>query len=765
MRYGSTPEAGGPGRRCRLPELPRPYSTDSDPVQRLLAFAYLQEQKAQRNAEEELRKDAETLSAVLAAQGQIATTQLDLEQSLKFIAEGARRLTGAGGAAIALREGEQVVCRARSGLMAPQLSSRVSPQSGICGECLTSGEVLLCDDTEHDPRVDLGVCRNLGMRSILAVPLRRQQDVLGILVVFSAWAGVFCERDIRTLNLLAGLVIEALSSRQLHERQAILPKPAEPEATEPSPDYIAASMAEFREAIASSVLPEPAAASVVDEAVVETAATPAAELPAPAFAVLPGAEPRRLRRTLAIVASIVAVVAGATEAGMWHGAHVRKFVHRLRPAAVAPHITAPLPTAPLPTAPQITAPVATAPPASESANAAKAPENSVAVAPAVSSNKVPGATLSQLLAIRSWSKPEGTTVALFLQAPARWKSEKLKDPARIYFDLENTTLAQDLLGKSREGKAIPVNEGVVNRVRVGVRESSGVRVVGDLAAPAEYSADLSAAEPYRLMIEVRSKQAPVAKPTEQPAPSNKAPAAQTRPPAPHAALTHPKIVIDPGHGGTEDGAVGHNGLKEKDLTLQISKKLGDLLADHLGAEVIYTRTADLTVPLEARAGVANEANADVFISVHANSSDDPGARGVETYYVANSPPPLGVSLTGRASTAEASALKAVAEDFKLGESHKLAVEVQQALCRAFGSESGVPNRGVKQAPFVVLLDAEMPSILAEVGFVTSPADEQRLSTARGQQAVANALYRGIARYLSSAKRGKVVASLRTSSGQ
>jgi len=210
MRHGSTPEAGGPGRRCRLPENARPFSTEKDPIQRLLAFAYFHSQKSRQEAEEELRKDADTLSAVLAAQSKLAEVHLDLDQALEFIADGARRLTGAGGAAIALREGEKVVCRGRSGLIAPDLEACLNPESGISGQCLRSGEVQLCEDTERDSRVDVWVCRNLGVRSIVAVPLRRQEDVLGLVEVFSGWAGVFSERDVRALKLLAGLVIEAL---------------------------------------------------------------------------------------------------------------------------------------------------------------------------------------------------------------------------------------------------------------------------------------------------------------------------------------------------------------------------------------------------------------------------------------------------------------------------------------------------------------------------------------------------------------------------
>ena len=728
---------GAPGWRRRSPEIPAPHSAEADPVQRLLAFAYLQAQKGQREATEELRKDAEALSAVLAAQGQIAAAHFDLDQTLGFIAEGARRLTGSGGAAIALREDGKVVCRGRSGLIAPELGARLNPESGISGECLASGEVQLCDDTEHDPRVDVWVCRNLGIRSILAVPLRRQQDVLGIIVVFSGWAGVFGERDIRALKLLAGLVIEALWSHEVHEREApafeaSLAAPAQAEDISADLDRLLESM---------PALPEPQISPVVELAAARDAQAPVtveAELPVPAFAVLAPAQPRRLGRTLAVVA--VAVLAGCTLGGLGLRTHLRQLFHHRTAPAPAPVGTPVVPRVSPPPEPLISAPDARA---------------GTDAAPQVSSGPAP-ASPSQLLAVRSWSKPEETTIALFLQAPARWESGMAKDPERIYFDLENTQLAPDMLGKSREGLAVQVNDGLVNRVRVGMRENSAVRIVIDLAAPAEYSAVPSTTEPYRLMIAIRAIQAP----SNRPIPG---PPAKQSPASPGASSNHavlgrrPKIVIDPGHGGTEDGAIGHGGLKEKDLTLEISRRLGDMLSHRLGAEVIYTRTADVAVPLEARAAIANQAGADLFISVHANSSDDPGSRGVETFYVSRSPSP--VSITGRESASKAGALTPAAEEQKISQSHKLAADVQRALYQAVEGERGVLNRGVKQAPFVVLLDAAMPSILAEVGFVTSPLDEQKLSTAEGQQAVADALYRGIASYVSSARQGKVMASL------
>jgi len=754
MRHGSTPDAAVSGRRRHSPELPAAYSGESDPVQRLLAFAYLQAQKGQREATEELRKGADILSAVLAAQNQIAAAHFDLEQSLEFIAEGARRLTGAGGAAIALREGRKVVCRGRSGLIAPDLGARLNPDSGISGECLTSGEVQLCDDTEHDPRVDVWVCRNLGMRSILAVPLRRQQDVLGIIVAFSGWAGVFGERDIRALKLLASLVIEALWSHEVRRRATPAPAPEQKVEASTLVENVSAELEQILESMPEPAALEPQAAIAEVAAPIETPTAAEAESPAPAFAVLASAEPRRRGRALAII--VAAIVVLATGALLWRD--FGELLHH-RPAAVAPSMASPalgvVTTTPAPTA---TSAPETASPAPSARPATNTPAE-------VSEHPAPAASPSQLLAIRSWSKPEGTTIALFLQAPVRWESGVAKEPERIYFDLQNTQLAPEMLGKSREGLAIPVDDGLVNRVRVAQRESAGARVVIDLATPAEYSAVLSPTEPYRLMIVVRKVQAPNNPPLNpEPAPSKKPPIAAPSTPAPHAALSrHPKIVIDPGHGGTEDGAIGHGGLKEKELTLEISKRLGNLLAHRLGAEVIYTRTRDVTVPLDERAAIANQAGADLFISIHANSSDDPGARGVETFYVTRSYAPRNPLQTAATAPSEnapkAGVLKPAADDPKVSESRKLAADVQQALYHAFGGEKGVLNRGVKQAPFVVLLDAEMPSILAEVAFVTSPADEHKLSTAEGQVAVADALYQGIARYLSSAKRGKVVASL------
>jgi len=271
-------DPGVPGRRYPWPELLRPFSADADPVQ----------QERRRKAAAEAQEDADCLSAVVSTRDHIAATRLNFEQSLKFIVDQARRITGAGAAAIALRQGEEVVCCARSGAMAPELGVRLDPRAGISGACLRSGEIQQCDDARADPRVDMRAYQQLGMRSFLAVPLRRQREVLGILAVFSGWAGVFSPRHVRTLELLAELVTETLE-----------PKPA------PRMDV-----------------------------------RPARTATAGAAVYAAGAKTHPLWRALRILAMALVIVATVTEVMVWHGAHLRK-LFRLRNAGLRPTPTTP----------------------------------------------------------------------------------------------------------------------------------------------------------------------------------------------------------------------------------------------------------------------------------------------------------------------------------------------------------------------------------------------------------------------------------------
>lgn len=218
-----------------------------------------------------------------------------------------------------------------------------------------------------------------------------------------------------------------------------------------------------------------------------------------------------------------------------------------------------------------------------------------------------------------------------------------------------------------------------------------------------------------------------------------------------------RIVIDAGHGGHDSGTIGPGGLEEKDVVLDVALRLGRLLRQRLGADVIYTRTDDTFVPLETRTAIANQAQADLFISIHANSSSDTDARGVEVYYLNFTTSADALEVAARENAASdrsihqlSDLVKKIALDDKINESRAFATDVDESLYA--GLERGNPglkDRGVKKAPFVVLIGANMPSILAEISFLTNPESATELREPAYRQRIAEALYRGVARYVSS----------------
>jgi N-acetylmuramoyl-L-alanine amidase len=224
-----------------------------------------------------------------------------------------------------------------------------------------------------------------------------------------------------------------------------------------------------------------------------------------------------------------------------------------------------------------------------------------------------------------------------------------------------------------------------------------------------------------------------------------------------------RIVVDAGHGGWDLGTVGRRGLLEKDLVLEIAQRLGKLLESRLGTEVIYTRQDDNYIPLDERAEIANQAQADLFVSVHANYSDLPSARGVETYYTDFFSAPGSKDLDTHAGT---NGVKNVTPTLsradlqeRIGQSRRLAASVQRSLYGTLSLQNpGLRDRGIKEAGFVVLTESAMPGILAEVSFVSSPTDEQKLRSDGYREQIAEALYRGIARYAASSHAVRVASA-------
>ncbi|MBL8231705.1 MAG: N-acetylmuramoyl-L-alanine amidase [Bryobacterales bacterium] len=221
-----------------------------------------------------------------------------------------------------------------------------------------------------------------------------------------------------------------------------------------------------------------------------------------------------------------------------------------------------------------------------------------------------------------------------------------------------------------------------------------------------------------------------------------------------------RVVIDPGHGGTDQGTAGVTGLLEKDLVLDISKRLGALIEEQLGSEVVYTRTTDAFIPLEERTRIANAKKADLFISLHANSSPISSVTGVETYYLSLTTLKTSLDVAARENaTSERSIhelrelVQKIALKDKVDESREFATRVQVALSQLSIQQgakgSARRDRGVKKAPFIVLIGASMPSILAEIGFLSNSKEEQNLRKPEYRQKLAEALFKGLSSYADS----------------
>jgi len=273
-----------------------------------------------------------------------------------------------------------------------------------------------------------------------------------------------------------------------------------------------------------------------------------------------------------------------------------------------------------------------------------------------------------------------------------------------------------------------------------------------VTAPAAAFPEPSAGKLTRTKTTRGSTKPELVQPTTAPQPTRDGQSTLTR----TLGLKIGRIVIDPGHGGHDTGTIGPTGLMEKDLCLDVALRLGKIIQQKLpGADIVYTRSDDTFIPLEERTHIANEAKADLFISIHANSSPDHGARGVETYYLnlRGSPEAMAVAARENAVSQESihdleDVVKQIARTEKIDESKELAEDVQDSLSRRIQKTARpVRNRGVRKAPFVVLIGADMPSILTEISFLSNPSDEQLLKKPEHRQRVAEGLYQGMATYL------------------
>lgn len=389
--------------------------------------------------------------------------------------------------------------------------------------------------------------------------------------------------------------------------------------------------------------------------------------------------------------------------------------------------------------------------------------------------------------IRHWASAEVTHVAIDLNGPVAYQFAHLIEPERVYFDLENVTLARGVL---KEG--LTDQDGFLTSIQIRDTKGGTARVTLGLDRPVEYSVNL-VPDPYRLEITFhgaagQSKKAkasstqvlaPVIASVDPPkvVGSSESPGVELVQAAPSEETAKPnlsniheaqpdsngersliralglkigKIVIDPGHGGDDHGTMSPDGLLEKDVVLDVALRLGKLLQG-LGAEVIYTRATDRYLPLEARTAIANRERADLFISVHANSSPERDARGVETYFLNFTTSPESLEVAARENTVSRrpvnelrDLVQKIAQQNRTAEAHQFADHVQAALTHGLPGER---NRGVREAPFIVLTGAGMPAILTEISFMSNPDDEDNLKNPDYRQRIAQALYDGIATYI------------------
>ena len=378
--------------------------------------------------------------------------------------------------------------------------------------------------------------------------------------------------------------------------------------------------------------------------------------------------------------------------------------------------------------------------------------------------------------IRHWSdsKREYTRVVIDLDKDVKYRKGKLENPDRIYFDLLGTRVT-----KALASKPFPVDGGFLKQIRVGQNTPDTVRVVLDFESISDYNV-FWLPDPYRLVVDISGKKpeplqsAPeavvAAKPTHErttPAEtSHSEPALKTvvdLAPEPRSDRGHSlaqqlglearRVVIDPGHGGHDPGTMSKKGLREKDLVLDISRRVSKLLASE-GFEVLMTRNKDVFIPLEERTAIANSKGADLFVSIHVNASRSSKPRGIETYYLnlATTPDAAEVAARENASTTRRLSelnelLQKVMNNSKIEESRELASHVQAKMATGlFKSTRDSRNRGVKTAPFYVLLGARVPSVLVEVAYLSNRRDEQLLEDAAYRGKIAQSIAQGIRSY-------------------
>ncbi len=358
-----------------------------------------------------------------------------------------------------------------------------------------------------------------------------------------------------------------------------------------------------------------------------------------------------------------------------------------------------------------------------------------------------------LRAVRQITTPTSSRLIVELSEPVHYQLQRvaarpdLDVPPRLYVDLAETRLAE------AARTPVELREGPLRRLRATEVSAATTRLILDVPGLSEFGV-FPMLDPFRLIIDVRGT--PRAAPVRVEKPRVDAAAVGARPPA----RRRVKVVLDPGHGGKDPGALGVGGVAEKDVVLAIAQRLKSRLAALPDLDVVLTRDTDVFLALEERTARANAEQADLFISIHTNASENPNLSGVETYYLNNTNDRATMrlaemenglrSMTGNARRAHdvSLILSDLIQSYKIQESVALAEDIQRALVGALDAQGPrVANLGVKRGPFYVLVGAGMPCVLAEVSFLTHRQEGARLAQGAYQNTIAEGLLRGIQRFV------------------
>jgi N-acetylmuramoyl-L-alanine amidase len=350
--------------------------------------------------------------------------------------------------------------------------------------------------------------------------------------------------------------------------------------------------------------------------------------------------------------------------------------------------------------------------------------------------------------IRFWSYPDYTRVAVTLSDTPEYAEKRLSNPDRIYFDIKSSRIKKEVK------TSLPVGNGMLKSIRASQFNDSTVRIVLDLEKVNDYKV-LILEDPVRMIIDIYGKEA-----VSVPAVTSQ---------------KKKRIVIDPGHGGHDPGAVGPNKLYEKDVVLDIALKLRKILSEDPNVEIFMTREKDVFIPLEERTAIANSKNADLFVSVHANASPRKAAKGIETYFLNWTNDEEAMKVAARENHISLKKMKKMSDerdvleiikgdlsrDNKRDESLKLANHIQLSMVNKLNKDyNHIVDLGVKQALFYVLLGAQMSSVLVEVSFISNPLEEKLLSKEEYRGELASSIASGITSYVTSRPPSQPVAGVR-----